>query len=168
MTEVTSQELLALLQSKSNAVRKALEKHTLVSNDLAFKIFPRGACGSTSELMGSLIAERAGLMGAYVCGTGHPEMEHQASHAWVEVGGLIVDLTYDQVPGVPLKGWDLRESVWHQKYEREACQGFVAADRWPMYPHAAYRAMAEAWPGQVTSKSNRDETGGVLEQSARN
>lgn len=149
MIRTASQELFELLESKANAVRKALEAHALVSTDPAFKMFPRGACGSTSELMGRLVAERTGIVGTYVCGTGHPELEQQASHAWVEVYGLILDLTYDQVPGVPLQGWVLRESDWHQKFDRETRLGFITETGWPMYPHAAYRAMAEAWSSQA-------------------
>lgn len=58
--------------------------------------FPRGCCGIISELMGDCL--NTVRIGEFfdVCG-----MKDGASHAWLEVDGLIVDITDDQFSDRP-------------------------------------------------------------------
>lgn len=58
--------------------------------------FPRGCCGIISELMGDYLNTVGLGEFFYVCG-----MKDGASHAWLEVDGLIVDITGDQFPDRP-------------------------------------------------------------------
>ncbi|AXI60063.1 hypothetical protein DLD99_06135 [Pseudomonas kribbensis] len=73
--------------------------------------FPRGCCGIISELMG----EYCNTLGIgevfYVCG-----MKDGASHAWLEVDGLIVDITGDQFsdrPGIYVD----KPDAWYFEWE---------------------------------------------------
>lgn len=86
----------------------------------AFSLFPRGACGPAAELMDRIVLDETGCKGVYVCGTGHPELCPRQSHAWLEVGGYIVDLTYDQFPGTGLEGWVFEHSHWHAQFEAQS------------------------------------------------
>ena len=58
--------------------------------------FPSGACGDASLLLAHFLAE-AGLYGAvYVSG-----LWERYSHAWLELGNLIIDITADQFTADP-------------------------------------------------------------------
>ena len=60
-----------------------------------FRDFP-GACGDVSEMFGTYLFERCGVNAKYVSsveGTGF-----DGTHAWLELGDLIIDLTCDQFP----------------------------------------------------------------------
>ena len=113
---------------------------------LMFYAFPQGACGPASELMGRLLDEELGIPGVYVCGDGHPNLEGNQSHAWVEVGKFILDITHDQFDETGLGGWVFpKENPWHQQFgELEKRPGFVMPSGWPMYPHDGYVAMRTA------------------------
>jgi hypothetical protein len=111
---------------------------------LGFGSFPNGTCGPVSELMGRIILERTGHEGIYVCGEGHPALKPQQSHAWLEVSGIIVDLTYDQFEGTDLTGWVHEASQWHAKFDREPHGLCLQPSQWGMYPYAAYAAMKRA------------------------
>lgn len=79
------------------AARRALENRAQ-GDDSMFNDFPLGACGRAAELVGRALSEKLGLRSVYVCGVGHPNLTPNQSHAWTEVGPLIVDLTHDQFP----------------------------------------------------------------------
>ncbi|RYE43569.1 MAG: hypothetical protein EOP24_27895 [Hyphomicrobiales bacterium] len=108
-----------------------------------FRGFPVAACGPASELVGRLLKERLGLDGFYVCGTAHPGLRDGQSHAWFEVGGNIIDITYDQFPGVNLGSWLLsQDSPWHRSFGNiERRYGFCTPSGWPQYPFDGYRAI---------------------------
>jgi hypothetical protein len=108
---------------------------------LGFESFPRGTCGHVSELIGRIVFERTGI---YVCGGGHPALKPQQSHAWLEVRGLVVDLTHDQFQGTGLLGWVFEHSPWHALFERETHGLCLSPAQWGQYPHAAYAAMNRA------------------------
>jgi len=61
--------------------------------------FPRGCCGIISELMGDYFNTLGICEFLYVCGT-----KDGASHAWLKIDGLIVDITGDQFPDRPGRG----------------------------------------------------------------
>lgn len=111
-----------------------------------FHGFPRGACGPASELLGRLLHEELGLTGVYVCGAGHPSLPPNQTHAWVEVGDFLIDITHDQFAGTGLAGWvHLRKNPWHtgfQDFEQQTT--FCLPEHWPMYPHDGYAAMQAA------------------------
>lgn len=55
-----------------------------------FSDFPRGCCGDTSDLFIKHL-KQYGVKSQYVWG-----MRGKQSHAWIEIDGLIIDLTADQ------------------------------------------------------------------------
>lgn len=94
--------------------------------------------------MGRIVLEQTGQTGIYVCDGGHPALGPQQSHAWLEVGGLIVDLTHDQFEHIGLVGWVFKASSWHARFERDINELCLSPARWGQYPYAAYRAMTGA------------------------
>lgn len=94
--------------------------------------------------MGRIVLEKTGHKGMYVCGAGDPELRSQQLHAWLEVGGYIVDLTHDQFPGAGLDGWVFEHTRWHAAFKREITQLCIQPSQWGQYPYAAYAAMQSA------------------------
>lgn len=139
-----SASLKAQLELLATAARAGLEAMTPEERGLEFGSFPHGTCGPVSELMGRIVLERTGHEGIYVCGDRHPALESQQSHAWLEVGGFIVDMTYDQFEGTGLAGWVHEASAWHAKFYREPHGLCLKPSQWGMYPYAAYGAMKRA------------------------
>lgn len=86
---MTERELVTQLAS---LVRTELQRGGFRSRGLAD--FPEGACGDASLLLGQLLSDE-GLGQWWYC-TGHLNGN---SHAWLERGGVIVDLTADQFGG---------------------------------------------------------------------
>lgn len=136
--------LFVALELLAAAARAGLEAMTPKQRGLEFGSFPHGTCGPVSELMGRIVLERTGREGIYVCGHGHPALQPQQSHAWLEVDGLIIDLTYDQFEGTGLTGWVHKTSPWHARFDREQHGLCLQPSLWGMYSYAAYAAMKRA------------------------
>lgn len=60
----------------------------------SIKNFPVGCCGVASELFGHYLNTQYGLQAEYVWG----ELD-RSSHAWLELDGLVIDITADQFTG---------------------------------------------------------------------
>lgn len=135
---------LAQLKALASAARAGLEAMPAAERGIGFENFPRGTCGPVSELLGRIVLERTGREGIYVCGDGHPFLRPQQSHAWLEVGGFIVDITHDQFADTGVQGWVLAVSPWHGLFERRENGLCLKPAQWMQYPHAAYAAMRRA------------------------
>jgi len=111
-----------------------------------FEGFPRGACGVASDIVGRVIWEVLGREGVYVCGSNHPQLGREASHAWFEVGELIVDVTHDQFSDTGLVGWVfMRGEGWHSRFKSVSPRaGYCSPSDWPAYPNDGYLAAAKA------------------------
>ena len=134
------------LERFSSACRKGLETLAAKKGSM-FQGFPRGSCGPAAELVGRLLEERLHLQGAYVCGSNHPELDPEGiSHAWVEAGGFVIDITHDQFAGTGVSGWVVAaSSAWHVRFrDIKKRAGFCTPSGWPMYPHDGYAAMLRA------------------------
>jgi hypothetical protein len=84
-----------------------------------FMTFPSGCCGDASELLGYVLLERLGLQCTYICGSRHPQLGPHATHAWLETGNVIIDITHDQCANTGLVGWILhRTSRWHRQFRK--------------------------------------------------
>jgi hypothetical protein len=141
---VDSTELRASLTTLAAAARAGLEAMRPAQRGVGFESFPRGTCGPVSELMGRIVLERLGVEGTYVCGSGHRSLREHQSHAWIEVGPYIVDLTHDQFTGTGLAGWVFDHSEWHALFERDEHRLCLDPKNWMQYPHQAYAAMRTA------------------------
>ena len=75
--------------------------------------YPHACCGIISELMGDYLNTLGIGEFLYVCA-----MKDGASHAWLEVGGLIVDITCDQFPGRPGIYVD-EPDAWYNEWEQD-------------------------------------------------
>ncbi len=83
------------IESLAAAFRRAIEE-SAIRSDVAFRAFPRGACGDASLLLSEFLRQHGFDNIDYVCGWDHSVPEHPRSHAWLEVGEIIVDITADQ------------------------------------------------------------------------
>lgn len=128
------------IEDIASACRNGLAALTYSSR---FRDFPRGNCGDAAELVGRVLNEALNCDGQYVCGCGHPQLRATQSHAWFEIEGVIVDITYDQFDATGLSGWVFPSgSGWHSAFtEIERRDGYCMPSGWPMYPHEGYHAI---------------------------
>jgi hypothetical protein len=127
------------LRRIASAVRAIIEEYASAhDHDIMFQSFPRGTCGPVSELLGRYLVEVARLDAGYVCA----EWLGDGSHAWIEVDGIIVDITADQFGQAPVIV--TRHSPWHQTWTREAPRPPICSRaQWPAYPQAAWAAIVK-------------------------
>jgi hypothetical protein len=144
MSPTPDEELRMALEALARVARVALEAASPNQLGVGFERFPKGTCGPVSELMGRIVLERTGLRGVYVCGSAHPLLRSGQSHAWLEVAGFIVDVTYDQFPDTGVAGYVLKNSAWHSQFEREETALCLDPSSWGQYPHRAYVLMKSA------------------------
>jgi len=83
-------DVRAVVEREAKAVRGFLEK-PIARATVAFRVFPAGGCGNASEMLGVWLKE-CGIDGAECVAGDRGDM----SHAWLEVGDLVVDITSDQ------------------------------------------------------------------------
>ena len=100
---------------KSAEFRNAIE---LISSSLgiSFSSFPRGACGDAVPLLGTYLIENGLGDFQYVLGDyGSRKNGTWSSHAWLQAGNLVVDITADQFADVSDKVIVSANSDWHAK-----------------------------------------------------
>jgi hypothetical protein len=88
--------------------RAALEQEELRLYSL--QNFPKGSCGDASEMLGQYLSD-CGL-GTWIFRMGF-EPSSLDSHAWVERGALIVDITADQFTDVSERVIVTTDRTWH-------------------------------------------------------
>jgi hypothetical protein len=93
--------------------RNALEKLPIEKfpESSFFNCFPRGCCGDSSHLLAKYFKD-ANLKPYYVCGW----MGRQ-SHAWIELDGLIIDITADQFDEITEGVIVTNDSEFHKKFD---------------------------------------------------
>jgi hypothetical protein len=128
MTDVAAVEQLLKI---ARAARCALERYASGAKSGGF---PRGTCGLVSDLLGRYLVEAGFKKVMYVCG----EKRSEGSHAWVEVGEIILDITGDQFGQPPVVV--TAASNWHDQWERDDPRPPICTP-WPAYPFAAWAAM---------------------------
>ncbi len=118
------------------AARCALERYASDTKSGLFEGFPRGTCGPVSELLGRYLVEAGFKNVMYVGG----EKRSEGSHAWIEVGEIILDITGDQFGQPPVVV--ATASNWHDEWERDDPRPPICThEQWPAYPFAAWAAM---------------------------
>ena len=88
---------LALLVTLAKKIRKAIEDARDAGEfhkDSTFYRFPTACCGDASCLLGQYLLDH-GIESQYMCGNYCCGLNNQ-SHAWVQVGSVIIDITGDQ------------------------------------------------------------------------
>jgi hypothetical protein len=99
--------------------RSALEKCDRNKLPIGLQGFPRGACGDASLLLAKYLEENGEVGLTYVMGQNNAQ-----THGWLELDGIIVDITADQFDGVD----DLvvaNESTWHLQFEGQSKRAFI-------------------------------------------
>lgn len=102
----------------STKFRNAINKcHSLLG--ITFKNFPEGSCGDAAPLLGTYLIENK--LGEFQYYTGnYGAKETWSSHAWLQAGSLVVDITADQFPDITKKIIVEEHSLWHKKLNGEA------------------------------------------------
>ena len=77
------------------------------------KDFPRSSCGDTAILLGEYFYSRSLGLWEYVAGSRKQDLH---SHAWIEQGGLIIDITADQFEDVDEPVVVTRDRQWHAQF----------------------------------------------------
>jgi hypothetical protein len=101
----------------ASRVRLALEGMDKGSLPINMQEFPRGACGDATLILGSYL-EDVGISGfSYVTGErgDYPGSWH--SHAWLQRGTLVVDITADQFDDAPQGIVVADPSPWHSTFD---------------------------------------------------
>jgi hypothetical protein len=101
--------------------RSAIEACDRTCLGEGMRAFPRGACGDTTDLLGTYLLENGCGTFDYVLGYRPREPDDEsgirASHAWLQRGELVVDITADQFPEIDSPVIVAEPSEWHQSFE---------------------------------------------------
>ena len=90
------------------------------NSSMGISKFPSGCCGDTSQTLATYIFAETGLICSYVHGQYGGIEGELGSHAWLEIDGLVIDITADQFNK---RGYDLAEiyvgprTEWYNSYE---------------------------------------------------
>jgi hypothetical protein len=124
------------LTDLARAFRVAIE-HSDLSEDPVLRRFPKGACGDSSLLLAKFLREHGFDGIEYVLTRSQHGHGPCGTHAWLEVGGFIVDVTADQFacnPGPAVVVTQGRE--WHSHFPKEedrhshSIEDFDESRRW--------------------------------------
>ena len=101
---------VAEIRNRSVTFRAAIERCSEQLRSRALDQFPRGSCGDVSDMLGEFLQRTSGIECDYVVGC-----TAEGSHAWLEYGGVFIDITADQFPGnAPVIV--SRDSVFHRQF----------------------------------------------------
>jgi hypothetical protein len=112
---------IACLHQLASAFRKAIEeaKHDFPDYlKRKFASFPEQTCGHASTLLALYLMER-GFNEVQQVFNGCRGKNCDESHAWLEVGGLIVDITADQFSDRIEPVVVTRDHTWHSEFYGE-------------------------------------------------
>lgn len=124
----------------ADVARRALEvvDPSKLAWDVAvdFREFPRGACGSSSIVLGQFLSEHG--LGDFMYMNGRRSSDERVNcHTWLQQGSLIVDITGDQFPDRP-RIFVGRADPWFAEFEDTD-------------PHVASTAMwGPSWVGPLS------------------
>lgn len=112
--EALRSEIFRLAQN----FRGAIERCDLAPLLVTFETFPRGACGDAALLFGRFLTDRGfgpldyvlGWRGDHVTGS---------SHAWLQRGDLVIDITADQFEDMDQSVIVQSTSAWHAAFKGE-------------------------------------------------
>lgn len=107
-----------ILSRIAHAFRDAFDQ-TDFSNAHGFlSSFPKGNCNRATLFIGRFLYEEYNLSGYEVCGEreGHDGLD---SHAWLEIGSTIIDITSDQYDANNPKVIVSSNSDWHKSWEKK-------------------------------------------------
>lgn len=111
---------MARIEQLAHRLRFAIERVPRAELPLGMRVFPNGACGDASLLLGAYFVD-SGVQGfGYVHGSrGVHDESRWTWHAWLERAGLVVDITADQFPDAPAAVIVSANSTWHDGFALE-------------------------------------------------
>jgi hypothetical protein len=108
---------LATLKRHASDFRAAIERAERARLPISFERFPRGSCGDAALLLGTYLLEVKTLEFQYMLGERHyDDSGFPHSHAWLQRGSLIIDITADQFPDKRARVIVSRKSSWHETF----------------------------------------------------
>ena len=121
---------LVLLRIAAKRFRDAIECCDRSELSLGLRFFPRGSCGDVTPLLGAYLHDEGLGKFQYIHGKrGQVEPNcdrlRWTSHAWLQTGNIIVDITADQFDEVdePIIVTDSPD--WHNQFRREIKHQFA-------------------------------------------
>jgi hypothetical protein len=99
-------------------VRAAIESLPASTLPITFSQFPRGSCSDTCLVLGTYLEDTCHL-GAFECVSGErgsPADNTWTSHAWLQQGDWLVDITADQFSDAPDRVVVTRSLGWHATF----------------------------------------------------
>lgn len=104
----------------ANAIRESIDS-IYMQLGITFESFPRGACGDATLILGTYFIDQGFSEFNYMLGDyGSHEDDTWSSHAWLQNGDLVVDITADQFPEISEKVIVSRDSSWHRALKGNA------------------------------------------------
>lgn len=101
------------IQIAATNFRSAIEAIS-PSLGISFESFPRGSCADTVPLLGTYLIEQGLGEFQYMVGNyGSNAEDNWSSHAWLQSGEIVVDITADQFPDVTNPVIVQESSEWH-------------------------------------------------------
>ena len=94
-------------------IRAAFERLDKSNLPVTFRNFPCGACGDTCEVLAEILKELGHGTFRYVAG----RRENGNSHAWLQCGSIIVDITADQFDEISERVYFGPLNSWYQSFE---------------------------------------------------
>lgn len=91
--------------------RIAIENCDKSSLPLSFEQFPKGSCGDATLLLAKFLEESGYGEFNYILGK-----RNGSSHAWLEQGDVVVDITADQFTDMPHPAFVECGSKWHASF----------------------------------------------------
>lgn len=96
--------------------RKAIELCDAKELPFWFGAFPLGACDDTARFLAKYLRTKGYGTFEHVSGWNHQNGQRYRSHAWLEQGKLIVDITADQFPNNDSPVIVTRNHDWHDQF----------------------------------------------------
>ncbi|GLS99463.1 hypothetical protein GCM10007897_08430 [Sphingobium jiangsuense] len=90
------------IELSASDFREAIDRAGLAPWRAKNIMFPRGACGHTSELLAYYLRQRFGIAPVLVCQDAGGLGGWHGGHAWLEWNGLTIDVTGDQFGWTPV------------------------------------------------------------------
>ena len=108
---------LEAIRADATAFRVALETCEKATMPIGFSQFPLGSCGDATVLLGTYLTDRGHGVFDYMLGLRGTD---RASHAWLQAGNLVVDITADQFPEINSPVIVTQKGEWHALWNGEA------------------------------------------------
>jgi hypothetical protein len=110
------------LKIAATRFREALESIPSDERTITLQRFPIGACGDATLLLGTYLIETEEEPFDYMLGETNEDHEDSrwSSHAWLQRGDLVVDISADQFPEIDERIVVTLDSPWHKSLNGEA------------------------------------------------